>query len=90
MLSRGWADISKGICARCRKWKGSSLSNLRKVGFSGQRIATLSRFAVIKLGTISFLGRIIVKGPGQKFSANCRAKGLKVPNFSAFLCNQYE
>ena len=41
----------------------------RVTGWSGQRTPTVSSPAVVCRGTMGFLGRIIVRGPGQNFSA---------------------
>ena len=48
----------------------------RATGCEGMRMATLSSPAVTTAGTISFLGRIIVSGPGQKAAASLRAISL--------------
>ena len=48
------------------KFSGKSKN---KILFLGHLIATLSNLAVTKSGMIGFLGKTIVRGPGQNFSA---------------------
>ena len=41
----------------------------RVTAWSGQRTPTVDRPPVVRPGTMSFPGRIMVRGPGQNFSA---------------------
>ena len=51
-------------------------------GWEGIRIATVSNPPVVPCGTISFLGNIIVNGPGQKACANAYAFSFGYPSTS--------
>ncbi len=45
-----------------------SAMSLLAAGWEGRRTATVSRPPVVSLGTRAALGRIMVRGPGQKAS----------------------
>ena len=51
--------------------KGSPVSRiiLCATGCAGKRTATVGRFALVTMGILSLFFIIIVKGPGQNFSA---------------------
>ena len=55
------------------KGRPHSLMISRAAGWAGIRTATVSMPPVVAAGTFSLLGKIMVKGPGQKASASSSA-----------------
>ena len=71
--STSWALVQLGrpeVLALGAAMGTPAASMMAKVtGWSGQRTPTVSSPPVVRSGTLSFRGRIMVRGPGQNFLA---------------------